>query len=460
MQFLFARFFAGFFAAFQDLQRKKAIHSKDYNMVKQGYKQTEIGVIPEDWEVVKIASVVDFDNGLAHEGIESEAGDFIVVNSKFISTEGKVIRKVTKQLKPLVKNDICIVMSDIPNGKALAKCYLIEKDNIYTLNQRIGRISSKNENPRFLFYELNRNKYYLSFDSGSGQTNLRKNEVLDCLIPLPPFPEQEAIASALSDADAWIDSLEQLIAKKRLIKQGAMQTLLTPPSHAEPVEAWEVKKLGEVFKLKQGVQCGIENQFLTANDGLKRFIRIVDLTQRNTEERFIKDPGSEHHISKNDLFMVRYGAPGIVGYGYNGVIANNLFRLIPKFQLNELYFKYVFDYMRSYLEEISSSSTMAALNFTTLNNIDLFFPKSLSEQERIARILSDMDAELEALEQQLAKARQIKQGMMQELLTGRVRLINVARIHDWANGEETEEDGIRAEAIRRLGIRRITNPNI
>src|SRR5690554_1017592 len=130
MQFLFARFFA----AFQDLQRKKAIHSKDYNMVKQGYKQTEIGIIPEDWEVVKIANVVNFDNGLAHEGIENENGDFIVINSKFISTEGNVVRKVTKQLKPLVVNDICIVMSDIPNGKALAKCYLVEKNNTYTLN--------------------------------------------------------------------------------------------------------------------------------------------------------------------------------------------------------------------------------------------------------------------------------------------------------------------------------------
>src|SRR5690606_29527701 len=152
---------------------------------------------------------------------------------------------------------------------------------------------------------------------GSNYPAINSTDVKSLQIPLPPLPEQEAIAEALSDADAWIESLEQLIAKKRLIKQGAMQELLTPK------EDWEVKKLGEVFKLKQGVQCAIENQLLTPRDGYIRFIRIVDLTQNNIEARYIKDPGFEHHIFDKDLFMVRYGAPGVVGFGHNGVIANN-----------------------------------------------------------------------------------------------------------------------------------------
>jgi type I restriction enzyme S subunit len=211
--------------------------------------------------------------------------------------------------------------------------------------------------------------------------------------------------------------LEQCIAKKRLIKQGAMQDVLTPK------ESWEVKKLGEVFKLKQGVQCGVDKQFYNQKDGLIRFIRIVDVTQKEIEARFIIDPGAEHHIKKNDLFMVRYGAPGVVGFNYEGVIANNLFRLIEKFKINSKFFKHLFDYLKPKLEEISSSSTLAALNFTSLNSLKLSFPDVITEQTRIATILSDMDNEIESLENKLQKARQIKQGMMQELLTGRVRLV-------------------------------------
>jgi type I restriction enzyme S subunit len=121
--------------------------------------------------------------------------------------------------------------------------------------------------------------------------------------------------------------------------------------------------------------------------------------------------------------MVRYGAPGVIGQGYEGVIANNLFRIINKIDVSVFFFKHYFQFIKPLLEDISSSSTMAALNFTTLNSLLIKYPKSFLEQTRIATILSDMDLEIEALEEKLGKARQIKQGMMQELLTGRVRLV-------------------------------------
>ena len=139
---------------------------------------------------MKLQSICNFQNGVGHEQFESENGKYIVVNSKFISTENRVKRFCNKDLVPLLKNDITIVMSDIPNGKALAKCYIIEKDNCYSLNQRIGRIVISEFSAKFYFYYLNRNKYFLSFDSGSGQTNLRKQEVLDCPIIVPPLSEQ------------------------------------------------------------------------------------------------------------------------------------------------------------------------------------------------------------------------------------------------------------------------------
>ena len=182
----------------------------------------------EDWEVRKLGEVCVFQNGLGHEQFESEFGKYIVVNSKFISTESRVKRFSHKNLVPLQKYDIVIVMSDIPNGKALAKCFYIDKDNLYTLNQRIGRISINDDfDSKFLFYLLNRNKHFLAFDGGSGQTNLRKQEVLDCPIHFPPLKTQQEIAEILSSMDLEIESLENRLQKARQLKQGMMQDLLT-----------------------------------------------------------------------------------------------------------------------------------------------------------------------------------------------------------------------------------------
>ena len=114
------------------------------------YKQTDVGLIPVDWEVKKLEMVANFSNGKAHELFINENGGYIVVNSKFISTQGKVVKYSYKNFHPLKTGDITMVMSDIPNGKALAKCYLIPKENKYALNQRICSIRVTNCNNIFL----------------------------------------------------------------------------------------------------------------------------------------------------------------------------------------------------------------------------------------------------------------------------------------------------------------------
>ncbi len=195
------------------------------SVMKTGYKQTEIGVIPDDWEVKTLNDFAHFTNGKAHEQFIDDAGDYIVINSKFVSTEGNVFKNSNSALALLEVGDIAMVMSDIPNGKALAKCFLVDESGKYTLNQRICSIKSDECNSVFLFWKLNRNKYFLAFDSGSGQTNLKKKEVLDCPIGLPPLPEQTAIAAALSDVDALMGELDKLIAKKRDIKQATMHVI-------------------------------------------------------------------------------------------------------------------------------------------------------------------------------------------------------------------------------------------
>lgn len=160
------------------------------------------------WENKKVGEIATFYNGKAHEKVIDDNGDYILVNAKFIASKGKVIKRTNHQLFPLYKNDIVMVMSDVPHGKALASCYLIEKDNQYSLNQRICAFRKYKANPVFLFNVLNRNSYYLRFDDGNGQTNMRKNEVTNCPIPLPPLSLQQEFA-------AKVEAIEAMKAKVR-----------------------------------------------------------------------------------------------------------------------------------------------------------------------------------------------------------------------------------------------------
>lgn len=190
--------------------------------IRKGFKKTDSGIIPIDWQVPKLIEIVDFENGKAHEQFIDDNGDYAVINSKFISTEGEIRKFSNKNLSPLKKGSITIVMSDIPNGRALAKCYLVERDNRYSLNQRIGCIQPNEDiDNDYLFYKLNRNKYFLAFDSGSGQTNLRRSEILDCPVALPPTKaEQTAIATALNDTDALITKLKNSLPKSEPSSKG------------------------------------------------------------------------------------------------------------------------------------------------------------------------------------------------------------------------------------------------
>jgi type I restriction enzyme, S subunit len=180
-----------------------------------------------EWEEVKLSSVSIFTNGKAHEQDISEDGEFVVVNSKFISTDGKVRKYTNIQASPLKKNDIVMVMSDVPNGKALAKCYIIEEDGKYSLNQRICSLKAKKMEVIFLRNQLNRNRYYLKFNDGISQTNLKKKEVLNCPILKPEIKEQQKIASVIVTADKEIGLLESELAKLQEQKQGLIQQLLT-----------------------------------------------------------------------------------------------------------------------------------------------------------------------------------------------------------------------------------------
>lgn len=203
-------------------QQKKGLMQKIFS---QQLRFTDSNNNPyPDWEDKKIGDVFEFYNGKAHEQEIDENGEYIVVNSKFISTEGQVKKYTNKVICPLKKDDIVLVMSDVPNGKAMSKCYLIEEDNKYSLNQRICCLRTKDV-ARFFIYQISRNKYFLKFDNGVSQTNLRKEDVLKCPIQVPCLEEQQKIANVLSKLDELIEEKKALLSDWQSFKKGLLQQM-------------------------------------------------------------------------------------------------------------------------------------------------------------------------------------------------------------------------------------------
>ncbi|WP_405311852.1 restriction endonuclease subunit S [Metamycoplasma faucium] len=147
-----------------------------------------------------LSEIVIYENGKGHEPFVNVNGDYKIINSKFISSEGLTFKKASRVLTLAKKEDITMVLSDLPNGKALGKCYFVEQNNIYAVNQRICKLSIINKNkinPKFLFYILNRNEKILKYDNGVDQTNLNKEQVLNLLIPIPSLEIQTKIVNIL-----------------------------------------------------------------------------------------------------------------------------------------------------------------------------------------------------------------------------------------------------------------------
>lgn len=179
----------------------------------------------DEWKEEKLENIADFQNGKAHENLVSIEGEYVLVNSKFISTDTRIKKHVSQQLTPLNKEDIAIVMSDIPNGKALAKCFLIDENNKYSLNQRIGRIYNILGDSRFLYLILNRNKQLLKYDSGVGQTNLKKSEITDILLNWPIKEEQQKIGDFFRKIDELIEKQANKVELLKQRKQSFLQKM-------------------------------------------------------------------------------------------------------------------------------------------------------------------------------------------------------------------------------------------
>ncbi len=410
-------------------------------------KQTEVGLIPDDWEVKSLGDVCSFNNGVAHENYVDDNGEFILVNSKFISSDAKIIKYSKKQLFKVEENTILMVMSDVPNGKAIAKCFLVPPKFNGTLNQRICMFSDFKTNREFTYIIINRNPYYLAFDDGIKQTNLRKQDVLNCPIAFPPtLAEQQRIAKALSDVDALISTTEKLIQKKKNIKQGTMQNLLTGkkrlPGFAKstnykqtelgPIpEDWEVKNLGEIAETFTGLTYSLENVYehgtlVLRSSNIKNeqlcFEDNVFVQMSIPERAFVKE---------NDILIcVRNGSKALIGKSAIitkaavGMAFGAFMTVLRSSIINQNYLLYIWqsDFVQKQVTD-NLGATINQITNADFKKFNVIISPDKEEQTAIANVLSSMDKEIETLNAKLEKYRNLKTAMMQQLLTGKIRLV-------------------------------------
>jgi type I restriction enzyme S subunit len=195
--------------------------------IKQGVMQ-ELLKPKDSWVTKKFTDIVDYIHGKAHEQFIVDDGKFKVVNSKFISSNGEVVKYSNNSFLTAKKNDILTVLSDLPNGKALAKCFLVDKDNLYAVNQRVCIWRSKGADPTFLYYLLNRHKYFLQLDDGVTQTHILNGDINKFELKITEdLDQQKEIGVILSEIDQEITILEKRWYKLKNQKQGMMQVLLT-----------------------------------------------------------------------------------------------------------------------------------------------------------------------------------------------------------------------------------------
>jgi len=172
-----------------------------------------LGEVPEHWEMRRLSTVCGFEQGKAHEPFVDDDGEFVCVNSRFVSTEGKARKFCNRNLSPARKNDVLMVMSDLPNGRALAKAFFVTEDKRYAVNQRVCILSARHVNSRFLFYFLNRSPAFLRYDDGVNQTHLPNAAFTKCAVLLPPPPEQGRIVQIVDDVATRIDTLSQKVSE-------------------------------------------------------------------------------------------------------------------------------------------------------------------------------------------------------------------------------------------------------
>ncbi|UUC81742.1 restriction endonuclease subunit S [Stutzerimonas stutzeri] len=409
--------------------------------VKPGFKQTEVGVLPVDWEARKLGELASFRTGPFGSALHKSdyTNDGIPVVNPMHILDGRIVPTTSMTItEDAAKNleEFRLKPGEVIIGRRgdMGRCAVVserERGWLCGTGSMIVR-PSVSADAYFLQRVLSSPSIVKAIEDssvGSTMINLNQGTLSNLVVQAPKVEEQRAVAATLSDIDTLISSLDQQIAKKRDIQQAAMQQLLTGQYRLPGFSGeWDMKRLGEIFSISTGKS---KSPHTTPYGNYW----IVDMGSVSTEGKLIvskrTDFGADF-LNSGDLVMPKddIGGGGIIGRaGYidaddTYVLSDHVYRLQANFG-NPLFLSFAINgyKINSALRKKVIGSAQLGLSRKSVEEQEISLP-SFEEQTAIATILSDMDTELADLEARRNKAQQLKQGMMQELLTGRIRLTN------------------------------------
>ena len=425
-------------------------------MIETRFKDTEVGTIPEEWQLDRLKENFEFKtnntlsrNTLSDSGIiqDVDYGDVLVKYGSHLDVQKDDVPYISddgfKSSSFISDGDVIIAdtAEDETVGKATEVLNVGNNKLVSGLHTMwLHPINQEKYALGYLGYAFNASIYHnqlLPLMQGTKVTSVSKSAIKDTYIVVPSKFEQTRIATVLSNVDALISELGRLIEKKRAIKQGAMQQLLTCKKRLKGFsEPWVEKKLGEDATILRGSSPRpIEDYITDSQDGLN-WIKIGDVKPeekylRKTAEKIKKEGLSKtRQVKKGDFILsnsMSFGRPYILdidGCIHDGWLVIQDYQEAYDMQL--LYYILCSDAIMDQYVSMAAGSSVQNLNKEKVANVLLYAPTSLQEQSAIASILTSMDDEITALEAKKVKCEQIKQGMMQQLLTGKIRLVETA----------------------------------
>jgi type I restriction enzyme S subunit len=414
--------------------------------IPKGYKKTEVGVIPKDWDIKRLGDIAVFlkGSGLSKSDLSPDGmkrcihyGELFTIYEERIDAvvngtdlEGDFVLSQ--------KNDVLMPTSDVtPNGLATASCIKIS-NVVLGGDILIIRAPETELSGEFLAYlvKVYRNRV-MQMVKGTTVFHLHARDMANFVLPVPCIEEQRAIAAALSDVDGLLSALDALIAKKRALKTAAMQSLLTGRIRLPGFTGeWVTRRLGDVAELLKG--HGLSKSTLEP-DGQWFCILYGELF--TTYKEVITNVKSRTNIRYQGLFslagdVLLPGSTTTTGVDLakasalllsNILLGSDIIVVRQKENANAYdasFLAYSLTYVYKHkIAQKTKGITIYHLHGKDLVDLEVTLP-SIDEQRAIAAVLADMDAEIAALEARREKVRQVKQGMMQVLLTGKVRLVN------------------------------------
>lgn len=411
-------------------------------MIETNFKHTEIGLIPHDWEVKTLGKHASIFRGGSPRPIEAfitnsvdginwlKIGDVAPTDKYFTKCVEKILPSGVAHSRRVFAGDFIL-----SNSMSFGRPYILKIDGCIHDGWLVIQDYATSFNMEYLYYVLSSDfvKYqYISMAAGSSVQNLNKDKVACVQIITPPtLAEQERIAGALSSIDTLIGALNEQIEKKRHIKQGTMQQLLTGKKRlAGFTGEWKEVRLGDVAKMNSGGTPTSTNPAYYNGD--IPFLSISDMTSSGkyiqSTEKTITQLGIENSSAR--LFptgTLMYAMYASIGKCSITNIDTAISQAILGFKLSDAldrdYLYYHFCFIENIVKDMGQTGTQSNLSKKIVEDFELTIPPTIAEQRAIAAVLSGMDTEIAALEQKRDKNIAIKSGMMQDLLTGKIRLV-------------------------------------